>query len=59
MNATKAFRFTYFAGMAMAMFGAFSLAPAPALADDPAFLSVGGGTYDWNRQKDEGMEFRM
>lgn len=28
-------------------------------ADDPAFLSIGGGTYDWNRQKDEGVEVRM
>jgi len=28
-------------------------------ADDPAFLSIGGGTYDWNRQKDEGIEVRM
>ncbi len=28
-------------------------------ADDPAFLSIGGGTYDWNRKKDEGVEVRM
>lgn len=28
-------------------------------ADDPAFLSIGGGTYDWNRKKDEGIEVRM
>ena len=30
-----------------------------AQADDPAFLSIGAGTYDWNRQKDEGVEVRM
>ena len=28
-------------------------------ADDPAFISVGAGLYDWNRQKDEGAEFRL
>ena len=32
---------------------------APVLADDPAFVSVGAGTYDWNRQKDEGVEVRL
>ncbi|PHS76724.1 MAG: deacylase [Rhodospirillaceae bacterium] len=31
----------------------------PALADDPAFISFGAGTYDWNRQKDEGVELRV
>jgi hypothetical protein len=31
----------------------------PALADDPAFLSFGAGSYDWNRKKDEGAEFRI
>jgi len=30
----------------------------PALAEDPAFLSFGAGTYDWNRKKDEGIELR-
>ena len=35
-------------------------APATAaFADDPAFLSLGAGTYDWNRQKDEGIEVRV
>lgn len=34
------------------------IAPAQA-ADDPAFLSFGAGSYDWNRQKDEGIEVRM
>jgi len=28
-------------------------------ADDPAFLSFGAGTYDWNRKKDEGVEVRV
>lgn len=36
-----------------------ALAPNPAQADDPAFLSIGAGTYDWNRQKDEGIEARI
>lgn len=35
------------------------LAPAPVLADDPAFISFGGGSFDWNRKKDEGQEFRI
>ena len=35
-----------------------ALAPS-AHAEDPAFLSIGGGTYDWNRKKDEGIEVRM
>jgi len=30
-----------------------------AQAEDPAYLSFGAGTYDWNRQKDEGVEVRM
>ncbi len=30
-----------------------------ARADDPAFISFGAGAYDWNRQKDEGAEFRL
>ena len=38
--------------------GSLGLA-GPALADDPAFLSFSAGAYDWNRQKEEGMEFRM
>ena len=29
------------------------------LADDPDFLSVGAGYYDFNRQKDEGAELRV
>lgn len=32
---------------------------APARADDPDFLSFGAGYYDFNRQKDEGAEFRL
>lgn len=34
-------------------------AGTPALAEDPAFVSVGAGTYDWNRKKDEGVEVRV
>lgn len=33
------------------------LAPA-AHADDPAFISMSAGWFDFNRQKDEGVEFR-
>ena len=33
--------------------------PAPAHADDPAFLTIGAGAFDFNRQKDEGVEFRV
>jgi len=31
----------------------------PAFADDPDFLSFSAGSYDWNRQKEEGAEFRL
>ena len=30
-----------------------------ARADDPDFLSFGAGAFDWNRQKDDGAEFRL
>ena len=30
-----------------------------AQADDPAFVSIAAGVYDWNRQKDQGVEVRM
>lgn len=30
-----------------------------ARADDPAFVSIGAGAYDWNRQKDQGAEVRL
>ena len=33
--------------------------PAPAQADDPDFLTIGGGWFDFNRQKDTGGEFRL
>ncbi|MCK5546669.1 MAG: acyloxyacyl hydrolase [Rhodospirillaceae bacterium] len=61
MNATKKVRFAPLAGLGMALFVGIglSVAPAPAMADDPAFISFGGGSYDWNRQKDEGTEFRI
>ncbi len=31
----------------------------PAMAGDPAFISFGAGPFDWNRQKDQGAEFRL
>ncbi len=31
----------------------------PVMADDPAFISFGAGPFDWNRQKDQGAEFRL
>lgn len=34
-------------------------APGVARADDPSFIAFGAGAYDWNRQKDEGAEFRL
>ena len=34
-------------------------APRPALADDPEFLTFGAGWFDYNRQKDQGGEFRL
>lgn len=37
----------------------FSANASVAYADDPAFVSVGAGSYDWNRQKDQGVEVRL
>ena len=34
-------------------------APQGARADDPDFLSFGGGYFDWNRQKSPAAEFRF
>ena len=34
-------------------------APQGAHADDPDFLSVGAGYFDWNRQKEPAAEFRL
>ncbi|MAF48177.1 MAG: acyloxyacyl hydrolase [Rhodospirillales bacterium] len=31
----------------------------PALADDPDFLTIGAGWFDFNRQKDQGAELRL
>jgi len=42
------------AAIAMVMFAA-----GQARADDPDFLSVAGGWYDWNRQFDQAGEFRL
>ncbi len=33
--------------------------PATTRADDPAFLTIGAGWFDFNRQKDDGAEFRL
>ena len=32
---------------------------APVRADDPDFLSIAGGYFDWNRQKNTAAEFRL
>jgi len=40
---------------AMALIG---VTASPVLAKDPAFFSLGVGSYDWNRQKDEGVEIK-
>ena len=43
-----------------AMFaGAMLASGGPARADDPDFLTIGGGYFDWNRQKDTAAEFRL
>ncbi len=44
--------------VAITALGAF-VAAHGARADDPDFLSVGGGYFDWNRQKNTAAEFRM
>ncbi|GAB6051557.1 acyloxyacyl hydrolase [Magnetospira thiophila] len=40
------------------LFGA-SEQPATAQTDDPDFLSIGAGWFDFNRRKDPGAEFRI
>jgi len=40
-------------------FPAAGVLPAPVFADDPAFLTFGVGAFDFNRQKDQGVEFRL
>ena len=44
---------------ALLVFSGLSLSASPARADDPAFLSFGVGAFDFNRQKDDGVEFRL
>lgn len=39
-------------------FGAFWQVPA-ARADDPSFITIAGGWFDMNRQKDQSAEFRV
>ena len=51
----------YFAlllGLAMVLPVA-GLTSATARADEPAFLTIGAGWFDFNRQKDDGAEFRL
>ena len=49
--------------LAVALMGALLILPvggtAHAAEDDPAFLSFAAGSFDWNRQKDTGGEFRL
>ncbi len=40
-------------------FPAVGALPAPVFAADPAFLTYGVGAFDFNRQKDQGVEFRV
>ncbi len=47
---------TLTAGIVLA---ALALAATPARADDPDFVTVAGGWFDMNRQKDEAGEFRL
>ena len=45
---------------ALVVAAALSVAPQPVrAADDPDFLSVGAGYFDWNRQKETAAEFRL
>lgn len=54
MSAAKKFITT------LALAGALSpLFAQASLADDPAFVSVGAGAYDFNRRKDPGAEVRV
>lgn len=39
--------------------GSSLFASFEAFADDPDFLSFSAGAYDWNRQKEQGAEFRL
>ncbi len=47
-----------FAFLELLALAAAALPSAPARADDPAFLTIGAGYFDFNRQKDQGAEFR-
>ncbi|MBL4748867.1 MAG: acyloxyacyl hydrolase [Magnetovibrio sp.] len=38
---------------------AVSFVATSARAEDPAFVSIGVGSYDWNRKKDPGVEVRL
>lgn len=44
---------------ALLVFSGLNLSAGPVRADDPAFLSFGVGAFDFNRQKDDGVEFRL
>ena len=46
-------------GACLGLAGLCVTLPSTAQADDPAFLSVAAGAYDFNRQKDQGAEFRV
>lgn len=46
------------AAMAAGMTAAGMTAAGPALADDPDFLTIGGGWYDWNDDRDAA-DFRV
>ena len=35
------------------------LPSVPVYADDPSFVTIGAGSFDFNRQKDQGAEFRV
>jgi lipid A 3-O-deacylase len=57
-------RFVAFAAIVWLFAAAFAWTAGPASAqdmmkDDPDFLSVGAGWYDFNRQKDQGAELRL
>ena len=55
---SKRFFFAILLGLAVGIASA-GMAPARARADDPAFLTLGAGWFDFNRRKDDGAEFRL
>jgi len=52
-------KFSALAVLALVIGLTVGTAPGTAKADDPAFITAAAGYFDFNRQKDEGGEFRL